>query len=508
MNGEPTPPIAFAGTSAITARLQSRAVEVSDPLLERLRSTGAAVSLDAPTLAESSRDWWPLAMTWAGSDQVGALAAAVVAPTSVDQVAAILRICHEAGVPVTPAAGRSGVVGGSVPVFGGVLLDLCGLSGIRSVDAESQIVDVLAGTFGDLFEAQLQAEYGLTVGHWPQSVALSTVGGWLACRGAGQLSNRYGKIEDIVIGLDVVLADGTTLTTGGYARQSAGPDLNQLFIGSEGTLGVITGARLRAHPIATATSRSAWSFPSFEAGADACRRITQRGLAPAALRLYDAAEADRNYSTGDVAVLLVFDEGDIEVVRAAEAITHQECTSGPVSGTPIDNGLVEKWLGHRNDVSALEALISRGYVVDTMELTVAWSLLDTLYVTVRDAIAAVPGVLAASAHLSHSYGDGACLYFTFAGKPLEPTRDETEALYLACWNEGTSAALRMGGSLSHHHGVGLNRARFMTEAHGEGAMHTLVEIKGALDPKGILNPGKLGFPSSFGSPSFPMEPGR
>jgi len=508
MNGEPTPPIAFAGASAITARLQSRAVEVSDPLLERLRSTGAAVSLDAPTLAESSRDWWPLAMTWAGSDQVGALAAAVVAPTSVDQVAAILRICHEAGVPVTPAAGRSGVVGGSVPVFGGVLLDLCGLSGIRAVDAGSQIVDVLAGTFGDLFEAQLQAEHGLTVGHWPQSVALSTVGGWLACRGAGQLSNRYGKIEDIVIGLDVVLADGTTLTTGGHARQSAGPDLNQLFIGSEGTLGVITGARLRARPIATATSRSAWSFPSFEAGADACRRITQRGLAPAALRLYDAAEADRSYSTGDVAVLLVFDEGDTEVVRAADAITHQECTGGAVAGTPIDDGIVEKWLGHRNDVSSLEALISRGYVVDTMELTVAWSQLDALYVAVRDAIAAVPGVLAASAHLSHSYGDGACLYFTFAGKPIEPTRAATEELYLACWNEGTSSALRMGGSLSHHHGVGLNRARFMTEAHGEGAMHTLVEIKGALDPKGILNPGKLGFPSSFGGPSFPMEPGR
>jgi alkyldihydroxyacetonephosphate synthase len=508
MNGEPTPPIAFAGASAITARLQSRAVEVSDPLLERLRSTGAAVSLDAPTLAESSRDWWPLAMTWAGSDQVGALAAAVVAPTSVDQVAAILRICHEAGVPVTPAAGRSGVVGGSVPVFGGVLLDLCGLSGIRAVDAGSQIVDVLAGTFGDLFEAQLQAEHGLTVGHWPQSVALSTVGGWLACRGAGQLSNRYGKIEDIVIGLDVVLADGTTLTTGGHARQSAGPDLNQLFIGSEGTLGVITGARLRARPIATATSRSAWSFPSFEAGADACRRITQRGLAPAALRLYDAAEADRSYSTGDVAVLLVFDEGDTEVVRAADAITHQECTGGAVAGTPIDDGIVEKWLGHRNDVSSLEALISRGYVVDTMELTVAWSQLDALYVAVRDAIAAVPGVLAASAHLSHSYGDGACLYFTFAGKPIEPTRAATEELYLACWNEGTSSALRMGGSLSHHHGVGLNRARFMTEAHGEGAMHTLVEIKGALDPKGILNPGKLGFPSPFGSPSFPMEPGR
>jgi len=507
MAGEPTAPIAFAGSSAISARLGSVPAAVDDALRERLRSTGAAVTIDAPALAEASRDWWPLAMTWAPADQVGALASVIVRPTEVAQVSEILRICNEARIPVTPAAGRSGVVGGSVPLFGGVLLDLCGLSGIRSVDADSLVVDVLAGTFGDLFAEQLQAEHGLTVGHWPQSVALSTVGGWLACRGAGQLSNRYGKIEDIVIGLDVVLADGTTLTTGGHARQSAGPDLNQLFIGSEGTLGVITGARLRAHRMAGATHRSAWSFPTFESGADACRRITQRGLAPAALRLYDAAEADRSYSTGDVAVLLVFDEGDAEVVRAADAITTQECMGGSIPGSPLDDALVERWLGHRNDVSSLEALISRGYVVDTMELTVAWSELDALYVAVRDAIAAVPGVMAASAHLSHSYTDGACLYFTFAGKPLEPTRAATEALYLACWEEGTRTALRLGGSLSHHHGVGLNRARFMHDALGAGAMSALDAIKGALDPHGILNPGKLGLRTPFGSTPFPMEPG-
>lgn len=505
MPAEPTAPIAFGGAAAVSARFDSPVVGVDDATLERLRSTGAAVTLDQEAIAGASRDWWPLAMTWAGADQVAALAAAIVTPTTPEQVADVLRVCHERAIPVTPAAGRSGVVGGSVPLFGGVLLDLCGLRGIRSVDADSMIVDVLAGTFGDVFEEQLQAEHGLTVGHWPQSVALSTVGGWLACRGAGQLSNRYGKIEDIVVGLDVVLADGTTLTTGGHARQSAGPDLNQLFIGSEGTLGVITGARLRAHRIATATHRSAWSFPTFEAGADACRRITQRGLAPAALRLYDAAEADRSYSTGDVAVLLVFDEGDEEIVRAATAITDQECTGGSVTGSPLDASLVEKWLGHRNDVSSLEALISRGYVVDTMELTVAWAQLDALYVTVRDAIAAVPGVMAASAHLSHSYTDGACLYFTFAGKPVEPTRAATEALYMACWDEGTSAALRMGGSLSHHHGVGLNRARFMVEALGAGAMHTLTSIKQALDPHGILNPGKLGLPGPFGEVPFPIE---
>jgi alkyldihydroxyacetonephosphate synthase len=503
--GRPTPPIQLGGDGAAstTAHLVSPTIGLNAELIRDLEATGALVTVDPATLSESSRDWWPLAMTWAADNQVAALAAAVVQPTTVEQVSAILRLCNASGIPVTPAAGRSGVVGGSVPLFGGVILDMCALTGIRSVDQESGIVDVWAGTFGDLMEAELRSAHGLTVGHWPQSVSLSTIGGWLACRGAGQLSNRYGKIEDIVVGLDVVLADGTFVQTGGHARQAAGPDLDQLFVGSEGTLGVITAARLRAWKIPEGEARSAWSFPSFEEGADACRRIVQRGLAPAALRLYDAAEADRSYGTGDVAVLLVFDEGDPVVVDAASRITEQEC-----AGTNrLDDSLVEKWLGHRNDVSALEALISKGFVVDTMELTVSWTELPNLYVTVRDAIAAVPGVLAASAHLSHSYSDGACLYFTFAGKPSEDNAVATDALYTACWDAGARAGLACGGSLSHHHGIGINRARFMDEALGDGGTQVLHAIKDALDPAGVLNPGKLGMPNPFGPAPFPVESG-
>src|SRR5690606_15358004 len=130
---------------------------------------------------------------------------------------------------------------------------------------------------------ELRRDHGLTVGHWPQSIALSTVGGWLACRGAGQYSTRYGKIEDIVIGLDVTLADGRCITTGGQPRQAVGPDLNQLFVGSEGTLGVITGARLKAHPQAPHERRCAYGFASFAEGLDACRRILRRGATPAVL---------------------------------------------------------------------------------------------------------------------------------------------------------------------------------------------------------------------------------
>ena len=246
--------------------------------------------------------------------------------------------------------------------------------------------------------------------------------------------------------------------------------------------------------MATANHSSAWAFPSFEAGADACRRIIQRGLAPAALRLYDAAEADRNWGTGDIAVLLAFDEGDQATVDATTAITAEECSNT----APLDAELVTKWFGHRNDVSALEALISRGYMVDTLELTVSWTDLPVLYTTVRDAIAATPGIIASTAHLSHSYSDGACLYFTFAGKAAAEGPDAIEEMYLSAWDAGTSTALAHGGSLSHHHGVGLSRARFMSAAQGAGATSVLHTMKKALDPNGILNPGKLGMPTTFG----------
>jgi len=285
--GAPTPPIAF-GADEIGDRLTTKRVEVDEQVRAQLVATGAEV-VDAPTeIGEASRDWWPLAMIWALDAQVAARAALVVRPRDVAQVQGVLRACNAAHVPVTAAAGRSGVCGASVPVFGGVLLDLTELKGITSVDTTSMLVDVLPGTFGDVFEDDLRAQHQITCGHWPQSMALSTVGGWLACRGAGQFSTRYGKIEDIAVGLDVVLADGTLIHTGGAPRAAVGPDLTQLFVGSEGTLGIIVGARLRAHPLPPAEVRGAFAFGSFEAGLDVMRRIVQRGATPAVLRLYDA----------------------------------------------------------------------------------------------------------------------------------------------------------------------------------------------------------------------------
>jgi alkyldihydroxyacetonephosphate synthase len=274
-----------------------------------------------------------------------------------------------------------------------------------------------------------------------------------------------------------------------------GPDLNQVFVGSEGTLGVITGARLRLHEVPEAHEDAAFGFPSFAAGLDAQRRIVQGGAHPAVLRLYDAAESDRSYHTGpDIALLLIRDEGDQEHVDANVGMAGDVCRA--LGGTEQDTAHVGTWMGKRNDVAALEALISRGYVVDTMEVAGRWRDLPAIYDAVCGALLGVEGTIAASAHQSHSYPDGACLYFTFAGKVGE-SADERTAYHRALWDAGQRAALEHGAALSHHHGVGLARGRFVADALGP-AFGVLVAVKQALDPNGILNPGKLGLPSPWG----------
>ena len=443
-----------------------------------------------------ARDWWPLTLRWARDGDVPALPAVVARPESAAQVAAVLAVCDGAGVPVTPAAGRSGVCGGAVPVFGGVSLDLTGLSGVVAVDDESLLVTVRAGTNGAELEAELRGSHGLTLGHRPQSIAISTVGGWLACRSAGQYSTRYGKIEDMVVDLEVALADGRLLRTGAPGPRSAtGPDLTQLFVGSEGTLGVITEAVLRAAPVPPAERRATFGFPTFEAGLDACRRILRRGATPAVLRLYDEVESARSLGVDGRCVLLVLDEAEPRLADAVLHVVGEECGAAE----RLDDALVDQWLGHRDDVSALDGLLAAGIVVDTCEVAGPWSALAGIYRAGVAALVAVPGTMAASAHQSHAYRDGACLYFTFAGRREDGTGDE---YYRQAWDAVTEAALAAGGSLSHHHGVGLNRARFLPGARGQG-FATLVALKQALDPNGILNPGKLGLPSPWGAPPWP-----
>ena len=342
-------------------------------------------------------------------------------PTDDEQVAAVLAVCHEARIPVTPAGGRSGVCGGSVPLHGGVSLDLCRLDGPPVIDDVSLVADVPAGVFGPALEDHLRAA-GLTLGHWPQSMAISTVGGWLACRSAGQYSTRYGKIEDLAVGLRVALADGRLISTGGAPRAAVGPDLTQVFLGSEGTLGVITSARLRLRPAPTDERRAVYAFDSFAAGLDACRRILRRAATPAALRLYDPADARLAFGDADGTLLVVVDEGDPVTLDGSMRVVAEECAAAPRGAVGVggvgrrldDDGYAQRWLDSRHHLRTFAEL---GFVGDTVEVATAWSALPALYDDMRAALGKVEHVEWVSAHQSHAYADGACIYLTFAGKP-------------------------------------------------------------------------------------------
>jgi alkyldihydroxyacetonephosphate synthase len=454
----------------------------SAQLLAALSAAGVEYSVTVADRAEHARDWWPPSIAEVARGHVEHWPSVVVLAHSTEDVAATLRVASSFGVAVTPQGGRSGVVGGAVPSTGAIALDVTGLKNVLALDEHSSTVRVQAGVFGPELEAATQA-HGFTVGHFPQSFELATVGGWIACRGAGQFSNRYGKIEDIVRGLTVVRANGEVLHLGSHGpRQAVGPDLMALFVGSEGTLGVITEATLLMRTRPTAERRAAFSFSSFESGMLACRTTLQRDARPAVLRLYDETESRRNFEL-EGCVLIVLDEGSEDFVDATMQVVHEACAGAAV----LDESYVEQWLERRNDVSALAPLWERGLVVDTIEVAGPWGALEELHSRVRAALLAREGMLMASVHQSHAYVDGACLYFTFAGQPS----DDATVFYRGAWDAAISEVLALDCAISHHHGIGRNRARFVAAALGEG-MELLRALKEHLDPLHILNPGVLG----------------
>jgi alkyldihydroxyacetonephosphate synthase len=268
----------------------------------------------------------------------------------------------------------------------------------------------------------------------------------------------------------------------------------RLFLGSEGTLGVVTQATLRIHPLPPAERRAAYAFASFAVGLAAVRRVLRRGARPAVVRLYDAEESRRHFDVDDC-VLLVLAEGEDAEVDWQMSVVADECSGA------LDPQLVDRWLAHRNDVSALGRAVASGLVVDTIELSALWRNLPTLYERVVAAVAAVPETVAVTAHCSHAYGSGGCVYFTFAGAP-----EDADAFYVRAWDAALDAAAEVGAALSHHHGVGLVRSGRLADELGPAGLGLLQAVKDALDPVGILNPGKLGLADRLGIGAAPWPP--
>jgi alkyldihydroxyacetonephosphate synthase len=456
----------------------------------------------------------------------------VVWPEHPEQVQALMSLARERGIALVPYGAGSGVCGAVRTPEDSIVVDTKRL--VRfSVLPEEGVVDVEAGMLGVDLEAALQRR-GYTVGHFPSSILCSTVGGWLAARGAGQCSSRYGKIEDMVRSADCVLGTGAQVR---FTRHVGAPNPLGLIIGSEGTLGIITSARLRLHPAPAARGLVAYRMPSFELGAEGMRLIMQAGLRPAVLRLYDPLdsyllsrgkverpsgaprssglpsgfwlrrllEVPRALNAGIAAfercvsrsaMLILIFEGELEQAREDQRAA--ERLLGQLSGKSLGAAPARAWLAHRYAVSYRQSnVFQQGAFNDTLEVAAPWSRLPRVYEAVRDSAGRHALVLA---HLSHAYPDGCSIYFTLVGT----RRGDALLRYDALIDAALSAALGEGATLSHHHGVGGSKAHFLDVELG-GGLETLRRVRRAWDPDGLLNPHALE-PSRAAPPCRPLAP--
>lgn len=459
-------------------------------IVEQLKEAlGASVRTDPATLEAHCRDTWVLNELRDLEKAPRALPVAVVEARSTQEVSRALTLCREAGVSVVPFGAGSGVCGGIQVPEGCVVISTAKLCGLVTLDSKNLLATFRAGTNGMEAEKRVREE-GLTIGHWPQSIEVSSVGGWIATRAAGQFSTGYGNIEDLVMDLEVVLPDGAVLRTRRTPRASSGPDLRHLFLGSEGTLGIVTEVTFSLRPLPESSRGQAFHFESLAAGVEAIRVLMRAGYRPPVIRLYDPSESRRHFPQacpeGRAMVILLHEGAALMVAAEAEGVGEICRTNG---GVETDASVVDHWLETRNDVPGFRGFLEKGIILDTIEVASTWDLVMPLYERVTKSLAEVEGILVATAHSSHSYRSGTNLYFTFAARPTEASR--MAGVYQECWKRTMEAALELGAGIAHHHGIGRVRRDFLSGELGESGIAVLRAVKRALDPQGLLNPGAL-----------------
>ena len=317
-----------------------------------------------------ARDMWPrLLLAYREGIPPAHRPHAVVWPEHVREVVAIVRLARELGMPIVPYGGGSGVCGGAVPLHGGITIDTKRMQQLRSVRSDELICDVEAGLSGERFERELERR-GYTFGHFPSSIYCSTVGGWLATRAAGQLSTKYGKVEDRVAGLSVVTGRGELIETDGPNRALRGPSWSQLILGSEGTFGIITSARLRVSPAPQLRVFRGFEVDDVHAGTEAIRRVLQKGLRPAVVRLYDELDTLINsFGHGDEGAAAFDPRAPVPPIQTGAL------PAWPTPQPPKHDGLVDRLLGVARGKglrgSAMKMALGRSELVNRVFGTVA-----------------------------------------------------------------------------------------------------------------------------------------
>ncbi|RBO88450.1 alkyldihydroxyacetonephosphate synthase [Nocardia puris] len=425
---------------------------------------------------------------------------AVVFPADHEQVLAVLAHCAAHGIAVVPFGGGTSVVGGVDPVRGAfdavVALDLRRLDTVSEIDPVSGTATLGAGLTGPRAE-ELLAAHGLSLGHFPQSFEFASIGGFAATRSSGQASAGYGRFDDMVQRLKVATPSGT-LDLGRAPASAAGPDLRELFVGSEGTLGVITEVTVRVHPVPETTAYQAWSFPDFATGAAALRAVVQAGAAPTVLRLSDEVETGMNLArAGDIGgapvtgcLAITTFEGTAAHVAARSAEAHELLAAA--GGTALGEDPAREWEHGRFGAPYLrDSLLDAGVLCETLETATTWSNIAELKAKVTAALTDSLGAQGTPplvmCHISHTYPTGASLYFTIVAKQL----DDPLTQWGIAKNAVGDAIIAAGGTITHHHAVGADHRPWLPAEVGDLGIRVLRAVKAELDPAGILNPGKL-----------------
>ncbi|MDA3648202.1 FAD-binding oxidoreductase [Saccharopolyspora indica] len=436
---------------------------------------------------------------------------AVLLPGDPELVQAALEVCVRHDIAVVPFGGGTSVVGGVDALRGSkaavVSLDLARLDRLVSLDPSSRIAVLQAGMRAVEAESLLAAQ-GFTLGHFPQSFERATIGGFAATRSAGQASSGYGRFEDMVTGVRLATPAGEW-RLGVAPASAAGPDLRQLAVGSEGALGVITEVAVRVRPVPVHSRYEAFVVDGWQGGVDAVRALAQNRVLADVTRLSDVDETEVQFElTGALKVkalqfllrskgirqpcmlVLGWDAGS-----RAELARRREATLGVLRSTRavrLGRAVGETWRSHRfSGPRQRDALLDRGVCVETLETATHWTGISELRSAVRNALVRSlrtggkkPIVMC---HISHAYETGASLYFTV----LAPRRSQDP---LGQWQQAKQAAsdaIAGRGTISHHHAVGADHLPWLAEEIGDIGESVLAAAKQAVDPTGILNPGKL-----------------
>jgi alkyldihydroxyacetonephosphate synthase len=516
----PRPPVALAHVRLEPSKLSDSGATA---LRRVVGSQGIRVDHEARVAHAAGRSYLDL-LALRGGEPEGA-PDAVLRPADRAQVRAVLEVCARNSLAVVPFGGGTSVVGGVAPLRGRhaavVALDLGDLREIVDVDRESLTVTVQAGLRAVELERELGRQ-GLTLGHFPQSFEYVSLGGCAATRSAGQASTGYGRFEDLVQGLDLVAPAGD-IELRSFPATAAGPDLRQLAVGSEGTLGIIAGLALRVRAAPERRRYEGVFFREFAAGVQALRALAQEHAAPTIARLSDGPEtamslalagsggvkgrlgraylALRGYGAGGLAdgareggggclAILGFEGSEAEVEhrrRRALALVRSH------DGLPVGRSPGQAWAAGRYAAPYLrDELLTHGVMVETLETATRWSNLERLHGRVGEAIAraldaqGTPGLV--MCHVSHLYETGASLYFTFLARQREGAEVQQ---WLAVKQAACEAIVEGGGTITHHHAIGRDHARWLEREIGHEGVATLRALKAQLDPAGIMNPGKL-----------------